>query len=68
MHFRNIAGGFLDFRETFLDHGDVDMLKAVRIYKEVGYDGMLCPTTYRKWTATRASSRDLRSRSATSRR
>jgi mannonate dehydratase len=43
VHFRNIAGRFLDFRETFIDDGDVDMLQAVRVYKEVGYDGMLMP-------------------------
>jgi mannonate dehydratase len=43
VHFRNISGGFLDFRETFIDDGDVDMLKAMRVYKEVGYDGMMMP-------------------------
>ena len=43
VHFRNIAGRFLDFRETFIDDGDVDMLKAMRIYKEVGFDGMMMP-------------------------
>jgi mannonate dehydratase len=43
VHFRNIAGGFLDFRETFIDDGDVDMLKALRVYREVGYDGMIMP-------------------------
>jgi mannonate dehydratase len=43
VHFRNIKGGFLDFRETFPDDGDVDMLRAIRTYKEVGYDGMLMP-------------------------
>jgi mannonate dehydratase len=43
VHFRNIAGGFLNFRETFIDDGDVDMLKAMRVYKEVGYDGMIMP-------------------------
>ena len=43
VHFRNIAGGFLDFRETFIDDGDVDMLKAMRVYREVGYDGMIMP-------------------------
>src|SRR5260221_9325860 len=41
VHFRNIEGRFLDFRETFVDDGDVDMLEAVRVYKEGGYDGML---------------------------
>jgi len=43
VHFRNIRGGFLNFRETFIDDGDVDMLKAMRVYKEVGYDGMIMP-------------------------
>ena len=43
VHFRNISGGFLNFRETFIDNGDVDMLKAMRVYKEVGYDGMMMP-------------------------
>ena len=43
VHFRNISGGFLDFRETFIDDGDVDMLKAMRVYKEVGFDGMMMP-------------------------
>ena len=43
VHFRNISGGFLDFRETFIDDGDVDMLKAMRVYKEIGFDGMMMP-------------------------
>ncbi len=43
VHFRNIRGGFLNFMETFVDDGDIDMLKAMRVYKEVGYDGMMMP-------------------------
>ena len=43
VHFRNIAGYKLEFEETFPDEGDVDMLKAARTYKEVGYKGMLMP-------------------------
>lgn len=43
VHFRNIHGGFLHFEETFPDAGDVDMLAALRVYKEVGYDGMIMP-------------------------
>jgi len=43
VHFRNIEGGYLNFRETFIDNGSVDMLKAMRVYKDVGYDGMLMP-------------------------
>jgi mannonate dehydratase len=43
VHFRNIRGGILNFQETFIDDGDVDMLKAMRVYKEVGYKGMMMP-------------------------
>jgi mannonate dehydratase len=43
VHFRNIQGKFLDFRESFIDNGSVDMLKAMRVYREVGYDGMMMP-------------------------
>jgi mannonate dehydratase len=43
VHFRNIRGGYLKFQETYPDDGDVDMLQAMRVYKEVGYDGMMMP-------------------------
>jgi mannonate dehydratase len=43
VHFRNIKGGFLKFQETFPDDGDVDMLRALRAYREAGYDGMVMP-------------------------
>jgi mannonate dehydratase len=43
VHFRNIRGGFLKFEETFPDNGDVDMPRALRTYREVGYDGMVMP-------------------------
>jgi mannonate dehydratase len=43
VHFRNIHGGFLHFQETFIDDGDVNMLEAMRVYKEVGFDGMMMP-------------------------
>jgi mannonate dehydratase len=43
VHFRNIRGKFLNFQETYPDEGDVDMLQAMKVYKEVGYDGMIMP-------------------------
>jgi mannonate dehydratase len=43
VHFRNIKGRIGKFQETFPDNGDVDMIRAVKIYKDVGYDGMLMP-------------------------
>jgi mannonate dehydratase len=43
VHFRNIKGTRLDFVETFIDDGDVDMIRAAEAYKEVGYPYMLMP-------------------------
>ncbi|MFJ3463478.1 mannonate dehydratase [Achromobacter spanius] len=43
VHFRNIRGGYLDFREVFPDEGDVDMLQAIKAYQRGGYAGPLCP-------------------------
>jgi mannonate dehydratase len=43
VHFRNIKGGYLDFREAFPDEGVLDMPACLRAYREVGYDGILCP-------------------------
>jgi len=43
VHFRNIRGGFLNFQETLPDDGDVDMPRALRAYRAVGYDGMIMP-------------------------
>ncbi len=43
VHFRNIRGRFLNFAETFPDDGDMDMIRALRVYREIGYDGMIMP-------------------------
>ncbi len=43
VHLRNIKGGRDRFTEAFPDDGDVDMLRSVRAYREVGYEGMLMP-------------------------
>jgi mannonate dehydratase len=43
VHFRNIRGHRDDFVEVYADEGDVDMVKAMRTYKEVGYPYMLMP-------------------------
>ena len=43
VHFRNIKGHVLNFQETFPDNGDVNMIQAMRVYKEVGYNGMIMP-------------------------
>jgi len=43
VHFRNIRGGRDHFEETFPDEGDVDFVKAIKVYKEIGYPYMLMP-------------------------
>ena len=43
VHFRNTRGSVPKFDEVFIDEGDVDMLAAIRAYKEVGFDGVLIP-------------------------
>ncbi|MAG35178.1 MAG: mannonate dehydratase, partial [Dehalococcoidia bacterium] len=39
VHFRNVTGPVPQFAETFIDEGHVNMLEAMRAYKEVGFDG-----------------------------
>ncbi len=43
VHFRNIRGAFGNFRETLPDDGDVNFVRAIHTYKDVGYTGMLMP-------------------------
>lgn len=43
IHFRNIRGGFLRFREAYPDEGDLNMLDVMRVLREVDYDGMIMP-------------------------
>jgi len=43
VHFRNIRGRRDKFQEVYPDEGDVDMVRAMRVYQEVGYDGMIMP-------------------------
>ena len=43
VHFRNIKGGRYSFTEEFPDAGDMDMPAALKIYHDVGYDGMIMP-------------------------
>jgi len=43
VHFRNIRGHRNSFQETYPDEGDVDFVKAMMVYKEVGYPYMMMP-------------------------
>jgi mannonate dehydratase len=43
VHFRNITGKVPHYRETFVDDGDIDMLRILRILKKNNYDGVMIP-------------------------
>jgi mannonate dehydratase len=43
VHFRNVRGKVPNYREVFLDEGDVDMIRALRLYYKHGYDGVIIP-------------------------
>jgi mannonate dehydratase len=43
IHFRNVIGKVPAYREAFVDEGDIDMIKALRILKKNSYDGVLIP-------------------------
>jgi mannonate dehydratase len=43
VHFRNVKGKVPKYHEVFVDEGDLDMLRAIRILHGNGYDGMLVP-------------------------
>jgi len=43
VHFRNIKGGLKNFVEVFPDEGDINMIRALQVYKEVGYEYMIMP-------------------------
>jgi mannonate dehydratase len=43
VHFRNVTGKVPEYRETFIDDGDVDMLKVLEILKRNKFDGVLIP-------------------------
>jgi mannonate dehydratase len=43
VHFRNVRGKVPNYREVFLDEGDVDMVRALKIYSKNGFDGVMVP-------------------------
>ncbi|HTX33685.1 MAG TPA: mannonate dehydratase [Bryobacteraceae bacterium] len=43
VHFRNIRGHRNDFIEVYPDEGDIDFVKAIKVYKEVGYPYLVMP-------------------------
>ena len=43
IHFRNVRGKAPHYQETFVDEGDIDMLRVLRILKQNGFEGLLIP-------------------------
>ena len=43
VHFRNVHGKVPTYKETFVDDGDIDMLKVLEILKRNSFDGVLIP-------------------------
>ena len=43
IHFRNVVGKVPQYREAFVDEGDIDMVRALRILKKNNYDGVIIP-------------------------
>jgi mannonate dehydratase len=43
VHFRNVRGKAPHYKETFIDEGDMDMLRVLSILKRNGYNGVLVP-------------------------
>ncbi len=43
LHLRNVVGKVPHYRETFIDEGDVDMIRILSILKRNGFDGVIIP-------------------------
>jgi D-mannonate dehydratase len=43
VHFRNVRGKVPTYKEAFVDDGDIDMIRVLRILKANAYDGVLIP-------------------------
>ncbi|MGB8583240.1 MAG: mannonate dehydratase, partial [Candidatus Sulfotelmatobacter sp.] len=43
IHLRNVVGKVPHYRETFIDEGDVDMIRILSILQRNGFDGVLIP-------------------------
>ncbi len=43
IHLRNVAGKVPYYRETFIDEGDVDMVRILSILHQNGFDGVIIP-------------------------
>jgi mannonate dehydratase len=43
IHFRNVVGKVPNYKEVFIDEGDINMIKILRILKKNNYQGVIIP-------------------------
>lgn len=43
VHLRNVRGSAPDYREVFLDEGDLDVPRVIEVLRDAGYDGVIIP-------------------------
>jgi mannonate dehydratase len=43
VHLRNVRGKAPHYKETFIDEGDVDILRVLRILRKNGFNGVIIP-------------------------
>lgn len=43
VHLRNVRGKVPDYKETFIDDGDIDVMRVLAILKRNGFDGVIIP-------------------------
>ena len=43
IHFRNVKGKVPDYSEVFVDEGDLDMVRVMKILHQYNYDGVIIP-------------------------
>ena len=43
VHFRNVKGKVPDYHEVFVDEGDLDMIRCLKILKKHNYQGLIIP-------------------------
>ena len=43
IHMRNIRGGLHDFQEVYPDEGDMDFFQVMRVLRDTGFSGAVCP-------------------------
>ena len=51
IHFRNVRGQVPNYHEVFIDEGELDMRRIVRILRESGFEGVLIPDHTPKMSA-----------------